>query len=107
MEKIKSDIEDFECKKCGECCRGNGVVSITTNEAKNISEFLELLLDDFFSTYTVKIDDSRYFLKDKDNLDCIFLEDSICKVHPVKPQQCIDYPKKWRNKYLINKCPGF
>lgn len=34
-------------------------------------------------------------LKDKPNGECIFLDGIDCRVQPVKPQQCRDFPNLW------------
>lgn len=98
-------IEGFVCQRCGNCCRGEGFVRITSAEAQNIAFFLNLSLDEFYQNYTVKVHDSSW-LRDKPNKDCIFLENNLCRIHPVKPQQCRDFPLKWRPAEIFNYCRG-
>jgi Fe-S-cluster containining protein len=38
---------------------------------------------------------------------CVFLEpDNSCRVHPVKPQRCRDFPLKWRTADVMEYCVG-
>jgi hypothetical protein len=44
-------------------------------------------------------------LKSKPDGSCIFLEGvNICSIQPVKPQQCRDFPNKWRFDGWREKC---
>lgn len=35
-------MEDFICKKCGMCCKNNGIVIIYPEDVIKISEYLEI-----------------------------------------------------------------
>ncbi|RME88497.1 MAG: YkgJ family cysteine cluster protein, partial [Planctomycetota bacterium] len=84
------DPYSFHCKQCGNCCRGKGLVYVQLPEIKRMAQFLKMSLPDFEITYLDTLN-GRKVLKNKKNEDCIFLEKNLCKVHPVKPNQC----KKW------------
>lgn len=43
-------------------------------------------------------------LNERPDGSCIFLEDGSCAVHPVKPQQCKDFPSRWVSR-LWGKVP--
>lgn len=100
------DIKDFECQRCGNCCRGDGFVRVTPEEIRKIAEFLDISVQECCNKYIMQVSDG-YWLKDKPNKDCVFLEDNLCAIHPVKPKQCRDFPWKWRTKDVINYCKGF
>ena len=44
-------------------------------------------------------------LKGDPNAPCMFLtEDNLCRVHTVRPQQCRDYPARWRSGDIEAVC---
>lgn len=96
------DGKEFECLKCGKCCKWDGVVILKKEDLKRLSEHLDEKLEDFLHNYTKEYK-GHTVLKDKAGTkDCIFLEDNKCKVWDFKPQQCGDYPKEYDKR-----CPGF
>ncbi len=99
-------LERFECKKCGKCCVGDGVVVLKDEDISRISDYLNIDRIEFLEKYTIK-EDNEIQLRDKDNEECIFLKDNLCSIHPVKPLQCHSYPNKWRSSELIRFCEGF
>ncbi|KPU45178.1 flagellin N-methylase [Oxobacter pfennigii] len=87
-----------KCKKCGTCCkvdkRYNYIsVVIFPSDLSTIADFLDISCVDFLSKYCIhtilKCDSNYdiYLLKAKDG-KCVFLGDSLCKIHEVKPLQC-------------------
>ncbi len=97
-------LEHFVCRRCGNCCRGDGFVIITITDARRIADFLEISVQEFYYTYTKRMND-EYRLEDiPGTKDCIFLENNLCKIHPVKPQQCRDFPWKWRVLEMVHFC---
>ncbi|MCX7766422.1 MAG: YkgJ family cysteine cluster protein [Candidatus Sumerlaeia bacterium] len=102
---LECQLENFVCKRCGNCCRGEGFVKITPEEARIIATFLKITVPEFYRNYTVKLADVVW-LKDKPNKDCIFLEDNLCVIHPVKPKQCRDFPRKWHTADVASYCQG-
>ena len=52
--------------------------------------------DEFIQQYT-RLHSSRtaLALEDKANGECIFLDGNDCRVNPVKPQQCRNFPNLW------------
>ncbi len=104
----------FECKRCGFCCQGESTVSLSSEEQHQIASFLGLTLEDFLSTYTVKRG-KRVEMKTQ-NGHCIFYDEekSLCRIHPVKPQPCRQWPlhpsilKDPESFEIIRRtCPGF
>ena len=61
-----------------------------------MAAFLGLSEDEFIQTYT-RVNSTRngLALADKVNGECILLEGNECRVNPVKPQQCRDFPNLW------------
>ncbi len=88
----------YLCLRCGNCCRWPGFVRVTDAELQTIAEFLGIALDELLETFT-DLRPSRVGLMLKSNPDgsCIFLEGpNTCIIDQVKPQQCRDFPHKWR-----------
>ena len=104
----------FECKRCGECCRGEpGYVWISGPEAIAMAGFLSMAVAAFDQRYCRRVGD-RTSLIEKDNGDCVFWERTIgCIVYPVRPSQCRTFPFWKQNissdaawKALAARCPG-
>jgi Fe-S-cluster containining protein len=52
--------------------------------------------NDFIFRYTrLRTNRTGLSLVEKDNHECIMLEDGGCRIHPVKPSQCAGFPNKW------------
>lgn len=104
----------FTCAMCGNCCRGEGYVRITRAEAAAIAEHLEIPVDEFAARYTRQPEtaDQReagdLWLLDKPGpeQECIFLENNRCRIHEVKPGQCIGFPLRWRTPDVLEYCVG-
>ena len=98
--------ERYLCQRCGNCCRWPGLVRVDENEIGAIAEFLGFTTDEFIDRY-MELRPSRKGLMLKSNPDgsCIFLEGAnTCLIQPVKPQQCRDFPNKWRFDGWRKKC---
>ncbi len=112
-------IEEFACAGCGNCCRGEGYVRVTPEELARIAGHLKLEmpgleLPDFLDQYTRKpeipahADTGDLWLIDQPGpeQECVFLENNRCKIHSVKPAQCIGFPTKWRTPDIMDYCVG-
>ncbi len=104
----------FECKRCGFCCQGESTVSLSLEEQERIATYLGLPISEFLARYTVKRG-KRVEMKTV-NGHCIFYdeEESLCKIHPVKPFYCRQWPlhpsllrDKESFEIIRRTCPGF
>ncbi len=86
----------YECDRCTACCRWPGQVKLTDAEVAAMSVHLGVSEHEFIQRYT-RLHSSRkgLALEDKPNGECIFLDGNDCRVNPVKPQQCRDFPNLW------------
>lgn len=86
----------YECDRCTACCRWPGQVRITEAEITAMATHLDMSEGDFIQRFT-RLHSSRsgLALEDKENGECIFLEGNHCRVHPVKPQKCRNFPNLW------------
>lgn len=101
----------FQCKKCGECCKGYGGTYLTQDDIKAIAEYIHTDPVTFIEKYC-QISGKRQIIKQKKNGYCIFW-DKICTIHAVKPKMCRQWPfikpvlidiKNW--EIMANSCPG-
>jgi len=104
--KMVSSSGQFQCMQCGNCCRGEGLVSATEDEVREMADYLHLDSEDFKNRYITPALFPHYWLAERQNKDCIFLENNRCLVHPVKPSQCKSFPQSWLNEDSRNICPA-
>ena len=105
------EVEEFVCHQCGNCCRGDGYVELSEGNIAQISEFLDLSREAFLDTFAQfdRPTQTWHLIDQSDDLkSCIFLaEDNSCRINPVKPQQCRDFPTRWRPDNIIDFCEGW
>lgn len=102
----KEMMKEFRCRRCGECCRGEGFVKAAEQEIIKMAEYLGLSVDKFKEIYVEPSLFNEYWLKEQPNRDCIFLRDNECMVNPVKPEQCREFPFSWSNTDSDSTCPA-
>lgn len=112
--KQKSEVrpEDiFQCKMCGDCCKGFGGTYVTTDEIKKIANYLKIDFNSFIKRYC-QVTRTGTIVSQKSDGYCIFW-DKKCSIHPVKPHMCKAWPfieavvkdvSNWR--IMANACPG-
>jgi Fe-S-cluster containining protein len=71
-------------------------VKVSDKEITAIASFLGMPENEFIQQYT-RLRANRRGLSLIDQADgaCIFLDGQDCKIQPVKPQQCHDFPNAW------------
>lgn len=91
----------WECQRCTACCRWPGWVRLSEPEIARIAAFLGLSEREFIQRHT-RLHPSRRALAllEKPNGECEFLDGQQCRIQPVKPQQCRDFPN-------VRNFPGF
>lgn len=100
-----TDLSNFTCMGCGECCRQDGYVRLKESEVDTIARFLNMAVHQFIDTHTVLTRDRQSLaLIDKDNGECIFLCDKGCRINPAKPGQCKNFPYLWKFKSFDAIC---
>lgn len=86
----------YECQRCTECCRWPGQVRLAAGEIAKIASHLGMLESEFIQNHTrLSTDRKGLALMDKSNGECAFLDGELCRIQPVKPQQCRDFPNLW------------
>lgn len=86
----------YECDRCTACCRWPGQVRLNDAEIASVAAHLGMVESEFIQRFT-RINAARNGLALQDHPDgsCIFLEGGNCRIQPVKPQQCRDFPNLW------------
>jgi hypothetical protein len=102
----------FECQRCGACCKAQGYVWVTDRETNAIAQFLGIPREEFATKYLRKAG-SRDSLIELPDGRCIFYMAKSCQIYPVRPSQCrtfpfwetvIASPESWRR--CQTACPG-
>jgi uncharacterized protein len=101
----------FQCKKCGDCCKGYGGTFLTQNDVIAIAEYIHTNPDTFIKEYC-QISGKKPVIKQNHQGYCFFW-DKICTIHPVKPRMCREWPfikpvladiTNW--EIMAGSCPG-
>lgn len=102
-------VSEFECHRCGNCCRGEGYVELTAEDVEALARHLGLTEAALLERYTARGEDGAPRLVNSvgPELACVFLaEDNTCRVHAAKPAQCRDFPMRWRPQHALEYCAG-
>ncbi len=82
----------FHCRQCGDCCAGQGGIHVQPREVEEMAALLSLPVEEFCRRY-VESSPLGPRLTVADNGFCVFLlEGNLCRVHPVKPFICRQWP---------------
>jgi len=86
-----------DCQRCTACCRWPGQVRLTDAEIEGIAGFLQLGIGEFIQRHTrLRYDRQGLALQEQPDGACIFLQENLCTIQAVKPQQCRDFPNLWK-----------
>jgi Fe-S-cluster containining protein len=103
-------VSEFECHRCGNCCRGDGHVVLTPDDLARLAARFELTEEAFAARYTWRREDGAVCLVDQGDAlrSCVFLTaENTCEVHhTAKPTQCQGFPMKWRPPDALEICAG-
>ena len=103
------DFSRFRCRRCGACCKWEGPVRVSEEEIRKIAGFLNMDVREFINTRTVLTSDRRGLsLMEKPDGICFYYDDTAkcCRINPVKPRQCSDFPAKWNFPGWETLCEG-
>ena len=120
-ERLQQAIErDFQCRRCGHCCKGEGLVHFDAAEVQAMADAVGLSRAAFLRRFAITERRGRWILKDKrveppfgaaPEIWCVFLERDAdgrcgCGLHHAKPTQCRRFPARWRNPDSLRDCLG-
>jgi len=103
--------ELFECRRCGDCCKGFGGTYLTAEDIDAIAHYIGSDPGEFVDRYC-SLSGTKPVLAQRSDGYCIFW-DKICKIHPVKPLMCRKWPfiesilvdaENWL--IMAGSCPG-
>ena len=103
--------ELFECRRCGDCCKGYGGTYVSRQEIEAISRYIGTDSRRFVAEYC-KLSGKKPLLAQRSDGYCIFW-DELCTINPVKPQMCKRWPflksllvdsTNWQ--IMADSCPG-
>jgi len=108
MEREGEEGVAASCVRCGECCRVRGFVLVSGEEIARIASFLGKPSAEFIERFT-RLAGNRHGLElaERENGECVFLEGNACRIHPVKPRQCLEFPEGWRYPGIEEICPAW
>lgn len=101
----------FECRMCGDCCRGYGGTFINEAEMRAIAAYVALDPETFRRT-RCQVSGERLVLAQGPDGRCVFWE-RLCTIHAVKPAMCRAWPfiaailkdvDNWER--MASVCPG-
>lgn len=112
-KEIPSDkelLDNFQCVRCGNCCRWPGYVKVTPEEVEAIANFLSISFEEMMDKYVDLTHDRKHLtLIERVDGGCVFLDDKelpTCILEDVKPLQCRKFPYKWNFPGWKEKCAG-
>ena len=105
------DNELFECRMCGDCCKGYGGTFVNRQDIDAISRYIGTDSRQFVAKYC-QLSGQKPVLAQRSDGYCIFW-DKLCTIHPVKPLMCKRWPflksllvdsTNWQ--IMADTCPG-
>lgn len=101
-------MSSFVCRRCGACCRIEGIVRLQEADPAKIAAHLGMSEADFIANETELSPDRRCLvLKDRPDGACAMLgPDNRCRIYPVRPEKCRTFPYEWTNEESTAYCPG-
>ena len=102
------DLTRFVCRRCGACCRIEGIVRLRDGDTARIAAHLGMDEADFIANETELAPDRKgLVLKDRSDGACAMLDDeNRCRIYPVRPEKCRTFPYEWTNAESANYCLG-
>ncbi len=95
----------YQCDRCTACCKWPGDVKVEDEEVTAIAKFLEMDEDAFIQRFTrLRMNRNGLSLIERDNDECIMLENDRCLIQEVKPFQCKGFPNRWNFKDWEKVC---
>ena len=110
-ETAAREPDIFDCRMCGDCCRGYGGTRVAEADVRRIAEYIGEDPLRFVKEYCRRSGSHR-ILAQSENGYCIFFDEK-CTIHPVKPGMCRAWPfiravlvdvSNWHA--MASVCPG-
>lgn len=93
---LKSKVK-LNCSLCDKCCQNRGDIKITPINVIEISQYLNISIEEFITNFTHKVEGSNLEIAlnaQGDKNFCIFNNEGTykCQIQKVKPVQCVVFP---------------
>jgi hypothetical protein len=88
---VELKLPVFQCRQCGDCCAGRGGIFVKPEEVEEIAALLGLPVADFCRRY-LEVSELGPRLATANGVCVFLLEGNRCRVHPVKPFICRQWP---------------
>jgi len=98
MEKILSALQKqdsarvFDCRMCGECCRGEGGIVVGPRDLPRLCAHLHMEADSFIALYSCLQNEKITIRTGQDGYCIFFLPGTGCAVHVSRPDICRAWP---------------
>ena len=99
-------MKNFQCQRCGVCCRQSGFVYLTEGDAERLAARLGMDAYLFAETHCLLLDRKHLALKKHPDETCLFLRPDGCAVYEARPVQCRDFPLSWKTERSLSYCGG-
>lgn len=97
--------QQFQCIRCGMCCRMPGYVYVTDADVTRWAAFESVEEEEIIAKWCrLAPNRSQLCLKTDRDGACMFLTAEGCSIYEVRPDQCRNYPFEWMYPH---PCPGF
>lgn len=82
----------FDCRRCGECCRGMGGIILSRKDSERLAAHLGLSVAELHAGYAEE-KRGKYRLRAGEDGACVFFVNGArCGVHAAKPDICRAWP---------------
>jgi Fe-S-cluster containining protein len=85
-------LHAFDCRRCGECCRGKGGIVIGPRDMLRLRGHLHLGTERFIALYGYRQDGKIKLRTGPDNYCIFFLPGTGCSIHQDRPDICRAWP---------------
>ncbi len=103
----------FDCRMCGVCCKGEGGITVHSDEIERIAAYLKVEKRVFVTEYCYE-KNGKFYINVNSNMECVLFDDVRgCRIQSVKPSVCYQWPfytanmesvENWR--MAQDACPG-
>lgn len=81
----------FACRRCGECCSGQGGITLRETDSERLAAFLGLPVAVFHERFAEESRGKKRLVTGEAG-GCVFFGARGCSVHPAKPDVCRAWP---------------
>jgi Fe-S-cluster containining protein len=85
-------LQAFDCRRCGECCRGKGGIVVGPRDLPRLCGHLHIEAESFVALYGYRQDRKIKVRTGPDDYCVFFLPGTGCSVHAAKPDVCRAWP---------------